>query len=564
MSSPKSPYEQLVEFERFADQEIAKLDLWKLPLRTVLTMLLMAADGQFIGGRLERRREPEPEKGTAIISRISYVLPYLRNCTPEIGYDLADAIEVARPDHFRQINLVLAYAHFCEVMPQVHKGTLSVSQADLGFKLTIPSHEFAEIEELDVILSELALPHFRGIPFHLFNECLDMVKAWPHLRVDDFLKAVKPAYEHHVSNVLETSLLTAAAYEGALGFTRDQFVRTRAALLAYADFCLGMAGAAEALSNHAYTNARKTKMAQECLEWVVPLILSNHLLGVVAGLTGVHPSAVEKIVERFTVDIWNKSPQPGGEGFTPPFFRFQDSLLFSPHTVRYMMPERNMLYTMNKSDRRRFDNVVSEFLEPALISDADDIFRSFPNLDTRKNIVWENGEIDLLVLDLDAGTALQIQAKSAIPPHGARMVARMEDRTLEAIAQIDRFSQLPPAERDRICLGAFGYNFEVRHWESAILARSCLGTVKAWSELGNIAPMNPQLIAAAAEPFRREGRLDLELFSKSLHAFLRDLRAQATRGWTSAKLKLFDKEIEVPLMDLNYTTIYNVRSRIDG
>ena len=44
-----SALEELQEFERQVDIEIAKLALWKQPLRSILSLIYLSADGQYVG-----------------------------------------------------------------------------------------------------------------------------------------------------------------------------------------------------------------------------------------------------------------------------------------------------------------------------------------------------------------------------------------------------------------------------------------------------------------------------------------------------------------------------------
>ena len=72
--------------------------------------------------------------------------------------------------------------------------------------------------------------------------------------------------------------------------------------MAYADFCLGMADAAELLSGRAFTRPRRQMLQREVREWASPLLNRNHIIGVAAGLSGVEPDTAERIVDIFTID----------------------------------------------------------------------------------------------------------------------------------------------------------------------------------------------------------------------------------------------------------------------
>jgi hypothetical protein len=113
-----------------------------------------------------------------------------------------------------------------------------------------------------------------------------------------------------------------------------------------------------------------------------------------------------------------------------------------------MIHERNLLYVVNKRQRKHFDNIVSQHLEPVLIDEAITEFSRVPNWLVRRNVRWSNGEVDLLVFDPGSNTALQIQAKAAISAQNARMTRQLEEHTLRAITQIEKLKELSSGELD--------------------------------------------------------------------------------------------------------------------
>ena len=61
-----SANDEFYEFERKADEQVAELPVWKKPLRSILSHLILAADLQFSGGRFGRPGQVNPEKGSTI------------------------------------------------------------------------------------------------------------------------------------------------------------------------------------------------------------------------------------------------------------------------------------------------------------------------------------------------------------------------------------------------------------------------------------------------------------------------------------------------------------------
>ncbi len=557
--------QSLTEFEKHADAAVTALPVLRLPVRSLLSAIYIAADSQYVGGRFKRRRGTvHDEVGTAIITRMSYVINFLEKGTREIGANIEDALSVFDEGMKADIENLFGYGHFCEVMPLVRRNSFSVESTASGFRLLHPNQQFTTQEENDVLLSELALAHDRIRPPHHIEACKRLVKAWPILPGVDLVDVLQAAYHHYLNNVFELPLLTPEAFTESFGFSRDDFIRLRAALMAYADYCLGMADAEESLWASAVTRPRKEKYRQETFEWISPLLNRNHIIGLTARLAGVDPDVAEHIVNIFSLDLENLALTGGGEGFFPPFLILSNSLLFSPHAVKRMMPERNLLYALLRTNRPKFDDVVSRHLEPALLADAVQRLSAIPGVEIRQNVKWQRGEIDLLAYHEPSNTALQVQAKAAVPPQGARMVAQIESRTLEGAKQIRRFLDLSEKERDEVASAAIGRKLDRIGWNSAILVRTCLGTEKAWSGISGYTPLNPVLLRAACNRLLGESEFSFAKLDRAVAEELDALRTAAIKGWSNKSFSLFGKTIDLPLLDLNYDAIAAFRNRALG
>lgn len=553
---------ELEDFEAYADAEITKLSLWGQPVRSILSLIYLSADGQYVGTRFTRRGQRDDEVGTAMITRMSYVFRLFAKCPRVIGADIDDALSVVDEEFGRDINQLLGYAHFCEVMPLVRRGFFSVDRQPSSFKLSHPSKDFLRHEENDILMSEMVLPHDLAPPPYPIENCKRMVKAWPNLPGDALSEVLKGAFDHYIGNVFELPLLSDEAFEEAFEFSREDFIRFRAALMAYADFCLGMADAAELLSGRAFTRPRRLKLQKEVREWASPLLNRNHIIGMAAGLSGVKPDTAERIADVFTIDLDKLEGSAAGEGFFPPFLRLKDALLFSPHAVKRTMPERNLLYTIARTDKTKLNNVVSSHLEPALLEDAAQFLETLPGVEVRKNVNWEKGELDLLAYHEASNSAFQVQAKAGVPPQGARMVAQVETRTLEAVTQIRRFLELRAEERDAICSAAIGRKVSGVVWSSGVLVRTCLGTEKAWEALENCVPLNLVLLRSAIGGLSKVTDFTFASIGDAVEAELASLRATAVCGWEQKSFMLFGEKIELPLLNLDHAKIAAFRERV--
>lgn len=556
-----SALEKLKEFEKQADIAIAKLSLWEQPIRSILSPIYLSADARYVGLRFNRTRHRNEGVGTAMITRMSYIARFFGKCPREIGADIDDALSVVDDQFLADIEQLHGYVHFCEIMPQVQRGFFSVERRPSGFVLSHPNEEFVKHEENDILMSEMVLPHEMGPPPYSLENCKRMIKAWPEIPGDTLIGVMKGAYDHYIENVFELPLLSDEAFQEGFGFSRTDFIRMRAALMAYADFCLGMADAAEVLSVNA-DHPKCEALQREVREWVAPLLSRNHIIGVAAGLSGVDLSAAESIVNRFTIEPDNVDGSGAGEGFFPPFLRLGDSLLFSPHAVKRMMPERNLLYTMVRTDKKTFDNVVSSHLEPALIEEAAELLSELPGVDVRKNVNWDKGEIDLLAYHEASNSAFQLQAKASVPPEGARMVAHVESRTLEAVEQIERFLGLGGDKKDEICSSAIGRKLSGVSWSSGILVRTCLGTEKAWIGIKGFVPLNPILLRAAVKRMSEGGGFTFMNLGEAADEELAHLRSIAVLGWENKSVTLFGEKIELPLLNLDYPAISDFRQKV--
>lgn len=557
-----SALEELQDFENRADIEIAKLSIWKQPIRSVLSLIYLSADGQYVGKRFDRRGQRNDEVGTAMIARMSYIAQFLNKCSREVGADIDDALSVVDDQFKADIEHVLGYVHFCEIMPLVRRGFFFVEHHASGFVLKHPSEEFVKHEENDILMSEMALPHELAPPPYPIDSCKRMIKDWPKIPGDALVEVLKGAYDHHIENVFELPLLSENAFQEGFGFSRADFIRMRSGLMAYADFCLGMADAAESLSTNAFTCTKRANLQREVREWAAPLHNRDFVIGLTAGLSAVDPSVAERIVNLFTIDPDRVESSGAGEGFFPPFLRLDDALLFSPHAVKRMMPERNLLYSMVRTDTEKFDNVISSYLEPAVIEDAAVLLSKLAGVEVKRNVIWDKGEIDLLAYHEASNSALQLQAKAGVPPQGARMVARVESRTLEAAKQVERFLSLNGDEKDVVCSSAFGRRLSGVSWSSGILVRTCLGTEKAWAGIRGFVPLNPVLLRVAMERMSEGGEFTFMNLGDVTEEVLAHFRSAAVVGWENKSFTLFGERVTLPLLNLDPPAISEFRRRV--
>lgn len=170
--APENPMslDRLIAYENEFDAIFKELPIWQLPVRPILTALHLAVDGLFNGSRLDDSVRPRPEAGAALGGRLSYIVPQLLKCEPEpTGLNDADALRVVSdidPDGLNRYVLI-TYGHFCELMPEVHRGYYAVTGDNgRGFSVAL-KREVCGVQVIDVLLS---------------RSCLGTENVWSNLR----------------------------------------------------------------------------------------------------------------------------------------------------------------------------------------------------------------------------------------------------------------------------------------------------------------------------------------------------------------------------------------------
>jgi len=250
-------FEEFEKFEEYADVAVDRLFLWQQPIRSILSCIYLSADGQYVGGRFSRKCSRNDEVGNAMITRMSYVMNFFNKCSRQIGADIDDALSVVDKRFGADIEQLLGYAHLCEIMPLARRGFFSVESGPSGFILQHPNEQFVKYEEIDILMSEMVLPHDLVPSPYPMERCERMVKAWPEIPAEDLINVLTAAYDHYLGNVFELPLLSDEPFNESYGFARSDFIRIRAALMAYSDFCIGMADAAERLAKRAVIRCRR-------------------------------------------------------------------------------------------------------------------------------------------------------------------------------------------------------------------------------------------------------------------------------------------------------------------
>jgi hypothetical protein len=554
---------EFLAMEGEVDARLGRLAIWSWPLTTVLCKLFMVVNSLFGEPNAVRFGSARPEAGAALVSRLSYLTAYLANC-PVSGGGVEDAINNTTLDQADMIKAVLTYGHFCELVPEVRRAHYSVAKTERGFMLS-RSDDGARAEERDVLMTELSLPfELRRGPDHR-KEIFRHISPWATPALRDLNPYLRASYDHYLVQVIEGPQLPREIYETCFGFSRDALRSVRAFLLAVADVAIAMSFATQAHARD-LGSAVADFVFKKSLKWAVLQVQRDDFLQHVSELTGIGTEIVHAIVGTFSIEPSSKNFAGAGDGYMPPFVHIDGGLLFSPYAVRLMLHERNLLYVLNKQNREMFDRIASPALEPSLLSQAAEILGSLPGILIAKNVEWQEGgqagEVDLIAYDSASNSALQVQAKAALPPQGARMTRQVEDHTRVAVAQLTSFDHLPSSARDRICGGALNRRVENPQWTSIALSRSGFGALGAWNLLGDVLPMNVQLLTGTVQSLIEIGNPRLRDFETVMRNVWKGLAERCLLGWEREQIDLFGFELDIPLLQLDYGQIGKAKAAL--
>jgi len=398
----------------------------------------------------------------------------------------ASILKTSSHGHMADINFLSAYAHFSMLMPQIHRDTLVVTEASENkFKLDFPSEAIRDSEIIDKLYCTLTLPVSFKNDSGLQEYTNRKAQNRDNSITESDLVIIKSVFEHHLQNSVNIEVLPNEVLTGHLGFSVEDCAKFSASLKAFSDFFICLARSYNQLANDISSDKEKEGLMAEYFEWSV-CCLKYQFLGCFLAISEVSKSSFENLLSYFIDEYSNKtginfhSNSFVGEGFLPPITLIGSSILFSPLALRYLLSFNNILYSINKTQKKLFDNEVSRELEPTLINQAVYLFSKFPELKSRKNVSYPGGEIDLLVLSESEEVCLSIQVKCTITPDSSRTVARVQQRVTEAMNQIETFEKMDSKEQTNLINTAFETNKQSLRVINLILVRSSAGSSQGW------------------------------------------------------------------------------------
>jgi len=276
---------------------------------------------------------------------------------------------------------------------------------------------------------------------------------------------------------------------------------------------------------------------------------TEFLYDLISTFSKVDLEKIETLMEYFSIDF-SVSParHSGGDGFFPPFAKFNEGTIFNPETVMMFMQARNLIYVHMKLKPDDFHNFVSKHMEPTLIEQAIDLLPEQNNWIVKTDINYNAGgivgQLDIVIVDTVTQQIAVIEAKAPLAPHGARLTARLADRVQHGLTQLDKFRDLEDSLKRDIIEKDCGCVLDNPSWDYILLARSCFGSVEAWERSAEIMLITLPLISGASLNYQsNEG---LEVYLKNCVNVFDEVYFKSKANWEEAKIDLCGKEINFP------------------
>lgn len=540
--------DRIIEIEKTLDKKVTELNIFKESFQSIYSVLLLAAETIDYKGNTDTAMD--------YLSRTSLIYPivkkYAQNC--KIETTTQSILKTGSLEYLEEINFLIAYAHFSMLMPQIHRGTLElISIKDNKLKIDFPNESVKESELIDKLYSIISLPitfsykEQQKIKTHTDQKAQNRDYT---ISEKDF-HLINVLYNHHLKISINIEVLSAEIVESKLGFSNFEFKKFISALKAYSDYFIVLSRSYKEQINDENSIEDNDKLMSEYIEWSVCCV-NYKTLGWFIAISRIAQDKFDLILSYF-IDVYSnntgvnfESKSYTGEGYQPPITIIDESILFSPHSLRYLLSFNNVLYSINKNERDLFDNEISDKLEPILIKQLKYLFAQFDKLELKENVNYPGSEIDLLVLAKDEKLCLSFQVKSTIAPDSSRTVARVEGRTNEAFQQIEKFEKLNSNKQLKLINDTFDSELDDVKIINLILVRSSAGSYKAWEINKKYRILNYSMLARILCKKLKINDANFSNFDDDILKEQKDLIDDSNWGVDYETLKIGEFEIEFP------------------
>ena len=566
------------QFENELDTEIKQLEILNKPLRAILLLLNIAVSSCCTNENLN----PKIKKTCncdSVSSMFSYLLELFSNANALItGSTSTDILSIMEEEDHKEINYLIQYARFCEIAPYLWRNVYKYSLDKDTLKIEHnDGHMHNEIK--DTILTVLASPPRivfdhppKGKKFepvkpraleikHILDQMsLDIYdsevrtnivqsKYNPEMLVD-FIFKYKQLYKQYWFN---NPMLSEEIYN-TVGITENDFIEFTTFWLALANYYIEIS---QSIMRYIKANGEEEIINNEYLEYISPFLKKDQVFSFFGGMEiiGITEEKFHNLMNIFSCKVTDLSKY--GDGYFPVFFEFKNAYLFSPYTIRSKLSPRNMLYILLKTQQQKFDNEISQYLEPNLIKHATLLFKKLPNTIIKTNETWYAGEFDILVYLPDHNIVFHIQAKGTMPPEGARMTKRLESRMKEGVEQLTRFQQIDQNQKDIVVSKIFETDIQDITLIDVLLGWGGFGTKEIWDLIhkNTIAPLNLSVLHSYIDKYTKE-KLDIINFVHDVNSVIDDIVDATNPQLSEGVINIRKKKIIFPSLvysDLNLT-----------
>ncbi|AFM03681.1 hypothetical protein Fleli_1245 [Bernardetia litoralis DSM 6794] len=533
----------LTDIEKKIDKKVAELKIWELSFQSIYYTLLFMAE----------KIDKENDKDTAMdyLSRMSLIYPLIKKYAK--GTKTKHLLKVVN-EYSEDINFLNAYAHFSVIMPQVHRDTLKVKSVNEKHIILDFANIFVkECEIIDKLYSVVSIPiSFSYKDIHLIKTYTNSKaknRVFQLTKLD--FEQINKIYNFHLETQINIEVLSDNVVESHIGFSYTEYLSFIASLKAFSDYfiILGRSYFNQISENNSEED--NEKLALEYIEWTV-CNLKHEVLNWFQKLSKLTSKKFYLILSYF-IDIYSDNTKENfqsnsyvGDGFQPSITLIDESILFSPLAIRYLLSFNNILYSINKTNKLLFDNDISKELEPVLINQIKYLFSHFNELKCRKNIIYDGGEVDIFILSKNEKVCLSIQVKTTITPDSARTVGRVQDRTIEAFDQISRFEELGIDKQTELINNAFNTKLNDLKIINLIVVRSCAGSDKAWKINNKYRILNYPILAKILCDKISSNDLSFIEFNAQIFKEQENIKNESSWGVEYEKLQISDYEIKFP------------------
>jgi hypothetical protein len=559
MSNDWSKMEQetinYADFEKSLDKEIEKLNLSQYPLRSILTLFHLKI---YMCCSEERSKESTCNCST-FPSIYSYFLNYINKCNKKIiGADAYD-IFTAIPDEFQsELQKVINYGAFCEIAPYVWRevyepDVINSKEVDLLYK-----EGSFDIEVKDAILTALGTGYTINDERSASVNYDEQVKYFlknGKFNFELMCEEIKRGQEWYKKYWKNDNTISEEIYI-KLEITKDTYVNFHMFWLSLCDYYIKSANAIYRLIKSEKSTSRLIQ--NEFLEHLSPFLKKSFFYEYLnEDIIGVKEEDFIKLMNYFAQDVNVKFNNL--DGYFPVFFEFENAYLFSCYNVKTSLSSRNLLYLLNKFDKKLFDNIISDYLEPNLIERSINLLTKIPNIKIEKNKKWDKSEFDLLAYFEDQNVVLHIQVKGSIPVSGARMTERLEDRMEEGIEQITKFKGLEKSVKESILSDIFKKDICDITIVDILLGWGGFGTNKIWNKLeeNNITPLNLVLLNQYIKQYDETAIAD---FQRDINELICEIIDNSLAKKTTILYEIGDKTIHYE--SFNYEDVKLLKYKI--